>query len=1053
MLSNFSIKRPITILMVVLGILVLGAVSLTGLNIDLMPSLSMPVAVVVTEYPGAGPAEVETMVTKPVEQAVATAGGVESMQSMSSMGQSIVIAQFGWNTDMDFAALDLREKVDLIKGYLPADAQDPMVLQMDPNILPVLQLGISGDLPPAEMNQIVEDTIAPRLERIDGVAQVNVLSSQEREIKVRLLPAKLNAYGLDPMQVVQVLQASNLNFSSGDLNRGSQELLVRVNGEFQSVSDIENMPLVTPSGGQIKLKDLAVVEDGLQDQDSLARVNGNEAIGITISKSTTANTVDVVQKARAVLAELSDEIPGELQVATVLDQAEYVEMSVNNVISNLFFGGILAIVILFIFLRNFRTTLIIGAAMPISVIVTFVLIYFNDMTLNMMTLGGLALGIGMMVDNGIVVVENIFRHREEEGEAAIEAAMNGANEVATAITASTLTTVAVFFPIAFVEGMASELFSDLSFTVGFALFASLLVALTFIPMLASRFLGISFAGTPAARRGALAGFSDTVGGWLEALNNVYRAMLSWCLKHRAATLGIVTALLVTSGLLTGVIGTEFIPSMDQGQVTAEITMAHGTSLEEADRVVSAVEKVFLNHPDADVVYSSVGSNASGMAGLSSFTGSGGAGGRIDLTLKPLGERLKSTEAVARELEEQVGQIAGAEIKITPTDIAAMMMGAFMAPVQLTFKGDDLAVLDEIASRAVDLVEDVPGIKDIGTSLEEARPEIQIKVDKDKAMALGLTPYQVGSAVRLANNGQLATLYREGGKEYDVVVSFDEGAISTVADLESLKITSPAGFKVPLGDIAAISETMSPVTIERQDQARVVSVTTELDGTRSLGEVMADVEDKLNNGLSLPPGYEVIYGGENEMMTESFQDLGMALALAIVLIYMIMAAQFESLLQPLIIMFSMPVAAVGVILGLVLTGQTFSVLAFVGIIILAGIVVNNAIVLIDYTNQLRARGMERTEALLKAGPTRLRPILMTALTTIFAMIPLALGIGGEGAEIQKPMAVVVIGGLASSTFLTLLFVPVIYSLFDDLSRRLTAIFTKNFKAEDQGEVKA
>jgi len=1016
MFPKFSVNRPVTILMIVLAVMVLGFVSLGNINIDLMPSITLPMAIVVTPYPGAAPSEVENMVTKPIEGTLATISGVDSISSTSGMGQSLVMVQFNWGTDMDFATLDMREKIDLIRGFLPADVQTPTVIKMDPSMMPVVQIAVTGELDKKSMQQLVEETIAPRIERIEGVASVDTYGQEEREIKVNLDQNKLANFNLTPQQILQALQTNNLNFSAGAVGRGSQDLLVRVSGEFQDVNDIANLLIVTPTGSTLRLQDVATVEDGVKESSSLAKVNGKDAISISIAKATDANTVAVSDQVAKVLKEIEGEIPAQVNLTIIMDQAEYIRLSINNVIQNLVLGGLLAAIVLYVFLRRFIPTLIISLSMPIAVVVTFLLIYFNNMTLNIMTLGGLALGIGMMVDNGIVVMENIFRH-QGEGENVFTSSIDGANEVGMAITASTLTTLAVFLPIAFVGGITAELFNELSLTVGFALISSLLVALTLMPMLSSRLLSFS---AP----------TEEIKGWFYNLSQFYKRTLQWCLDKRWLVIGLVALALAGSIVLAfTALKTEFMPSTDQGMVSATVEFPPGSRLEEKDYILTQLEEAFLAYPDAETVYTITSAQ---LAGISS---SGGESGQIMMNLKPSGERTKSSDEAAAQLREEVGQIPGAKITISPLTMTTMGIGE-TSPVAINLKGDDFTTLQELSEQTVSLLNTVPGLTNVKTSLEEARPEIIVTVDRDKANSLGLTPAQIGSALRLMVNGQAATQYREEGKEYDVVVVLEKGMREHVSDLESLIITAPSGAQIPLKNIAQIKEVEAPLTIQRENQTRSVSVTADLEGA-VLGEVMPQVQSLLGEKLVLPAGYELSYGGEEELMSETFRDLTFALLLAIALIYMVMASQFESLLHPFVIMFCLPITAIGVILALFLTGQSFNVLAFVGVIVLAGIVVNNGIVLIDFTNQLRRkRGLERNEAILTAGPLRLRPILMTALTTIIAMLPLALGLGGEGAEMQQPMAITIIGGLLSATFLTLVLVPVIYSLFDEWGEKIT-----------------
>jgi len=1047
-LADFSVKRPVTIIMAVLVVLMIGAVSLSGLNVDMFPEMSFPVAVVITSYQGSAPQEVENMISRPLEEVLGTVGNIKNISSMSSMGNSIVITEFETGTNMEFASLEMREKIDMVRGTLPEGAGDPMVLKMDLNMMPVLMLAVSGDRPVDELNSIAEDIIKPRIERQDGVASVDVSGGLTREIQVIVEPEKLAAHGLSISDVVQALQMQNMNLSAGLAARGGQEMALRVIGEYSEIAEIAASSLTTSSGAQLRLDDVARIEDGFEDSTGFSRSGEQPSVLLSIQKQSGSNTVSVVRDARSVLDELESQLPEDVVVLTVMDQAEYIELSIQNIYRNLLLGALLAMVVLFIFLRNLRSTLVIALAMPISVVTTFILIYFGGLTLNMMTLGGLALGIGMMVDSSIVVLENIFRFREK-GFERMEAAKSGSGEVANAITASVLTTIAVFFPIVYVEGIASELFSELALTVSFALISSLLIALTLIPMLSSRLLKIdridnnnNHMGQESAKikpKGWTYRLLRRTEKWFKALDAFYRVMLGWCLSHRIVTVVIIAALFVGSLLLVPTIGAEFIPSMDQGMISVDIELPRGSSLEETDKIVAQVERAFERYEnDIELIFSSIGSGGmDGMGGMGGgMDGMGGMGGgssnrgTIYVDMVPLEERTHSTQEVIEGVRAQVISIPGAEITVSAAEMG--FSTGTSAPVEITLKGDDLEELNILSARIAELVRGISGTREVSTSLEEGQSEIQLAVDREKAAVYGLSASQIASTVRTAVEGQVATRYRTGSEEIDVRVRLSEEGKTEITEIENLLLASPVGLMVPLGEVAEIRELQAPSTIRRSNQVRVVSVTAELEAGRDLAAVMAELEKSIEQNFILPPGYTLDYGGEFELMSDAFGDLLVALVMAVALVYMILAAQFESLLHPFVIMFSLPVTVIGVVLALFITGSTFSVVTFIGVIMLAGIVVNNAIVLVDYINQLRKQGLERDEAILTAGPIRLRPILMTALTTILAMVPLAFD-AGEGAEMQASMAIAVIGGLTVSTFLTLLFVPVIYSLFDGLRR--------------------
>jgi len=1023
-IHEIAIKRPVATLMCVLVVLVLGFVSLTNLSVDLMPDIDFPIAIVMTTYQGVGPQEMESMVTSTIENAIATVSNVKTIQSQTSEGSSIVIAEFNSGTDMDFATLEMREKIDIVKRYMPDGVDTPMVLKMDPSMIPVAYLGITGGSDEAGLKSFIEDKIKPRFERLDGIASVNVTGGKTREIKVEVRPDKLSGYGVSMNAIISALQSENLNQPGGSVEYGDKSLLVRSTGEFKNIDQIKNIPIMLSTGNVIYIRDVADVKDGFKTVDSYVRMNGKNSIGLVIQKQTGSNTVKVVNSIKKEIGRMHSEYP-DVSINLIFDQGEYIESSLSNVTNNAVVGALLAMLILFVFLKNFRTTFIIATAIPISIIGTFVLIYFSGITLNLVSMGGLALGVGMLVDNAIVVLENIFRFRQE-GHSRLEAAKLGTQEVASAVIASTLTTVGVFLPIVFVQGIAAQIFKEMALTVSFSLLASLVVALTLIPMLASKFLKMA-KPHEATRFKVLNRIFDRWDGIFKAVDNFYRKVLVWVLKHRKTTVISVVSIFIASMLLIPLVGAEFFPTMDQGQFTVDIELAQGALLDNTDQVTVQVERLLMDVPELERMFVSVGGGGEGGFGQGSSSNTAS----ISATLKPLAKRTRSTAQVVDELREKVELIPGADIKIT--EVSSMMGGGSGggSPILIKIKGPEFDKLEEISKEVEDIVKKVEGTRQVTSSISEGRPEAQIYVDRDKASYYGLGSAQVASAIRTAVDGSVATTYKVDGDEIDVRVQFPENERKTFEQLKSIKIAAPTGSEVPLSDIAEIRIEQGPVTITREGQERYVNVSSQVFG-RDIGSISRDIQKGLK-GLSLPSNYSIEFGGQQQEMVEAFSSLAMALLLAVVLVYMIMAAQFESLLHPFVIMFSVPLAYTGSALGLVITGRALSVPAFIGVIMLAGIVVNNAIVLVDYINTLRKSGLERNAAIIKAGPTRLRPILMTTLTTILGLIPLALGIG-EGAEAEAPLATVVIGGLTTSTILTLVIIPVVYTIFDDIAAK-------------------
>lgn len=1021
-ISELSIKRPVTVIMVMLIIIVFGVVSYIKSPMDLLPSMDIPMAIIVTDYEGVGSEEVENFITRPIESAAATVSNMKSVTSQSVEGASIVIVEFNNGTDMDFAALDMRERLDMIRDFLPDGASDPMVIKINPDMLPVVQIGISSEnKSEVELKNFVEDNIQPNLERIEGVASVTLSGGLTREITVNMDKTKMENFKLSINQVAGTLQMENINLPSGVVEHGDRNLNVRSKGEFSSVKEIENIPIVLPQGNIIYIRDIATIDEGYKEKTSINRMDGGDSIGLAIQKETTANTAEVTNLIKKELSDIIGENE-DINIQLAFDQGIFVEQAVSGLVENGIMGAILAMIILLLFLKSIRPTLVIAISIPMSVISTFILIYISNTTLNMISMGGLALGVGMMVDNSIVVLENIYRHRNA-GMDRFEAALVGTKEVTGAIIASTLTTVVVFVPIIFTDGIAAEVFKEMALTVSFSLLASLVVALTIVPMLSSKMLK-----TSKVKEGKTF-FSKLIVKWdgvINGLDNIYRVILKGVLNSRLVTI-IIT--LVVSAVCIGTIyfvGVEFIPSTDQGLFTVSIDMGDGVLLEETDEVAKKVEKIIADIPEVAIMFTTIGGDSSDMISMGSSSNSTS----INATLVPLSQRSKSTNEIVEMVRSEVEKIPGADI--TVRDAGMDMLAMMGNPIAVQIYGNDLEELNKIAYEVLDIVESVEGTRQVETSASKGRLEAGVYVDRNKASLYGISTMQVASAISTSLQGQVATRYRVGGDEIDVKLKFPDEINKTYQSLNNISVLSPTGINVPLGEVVEIKLEEGPVNITRRNQTRYVTVSADLFG-RDVGSVNSEIQEKLNE-LNLPNGYYIQIGGENEQIVGSFENLGKTLLLSILLIYMVMAAQFEKFLQPFIIMFSVPLAFSGAALGLFITGRTLNIASLIGVIMLAGIVVNNAILLVDYINNLREKGMERNEAILKAGSTRLRPILMTTLTTILGLIPLSLGIG-EGAEIQAPLATVVMFGLAVSIILTLVIIPVVYTLFDDLSRKI------------------
>ncbi len=1037
-LPKFSIKRPVTVFMIFIMVVILGVISFTQLPIDLMPDVSFPMVMVVTSYPGAGPSEIETMVTKPLEMSLSATKNIKNIFSYSLEEVSVIMLEFEWGTDMDVAATDVRERVDFIRFRLPEGIENPFIMKFDPSMMPIMFLGISGEnQTQAEIRYLAEEVIAPRLERLDGVAAATPIGGLEREIKVELNKSRLEALKISVNQIIGAIGASNLNLPGGHLKFGQKDFLVRTTGQYTQPHQLENLIISNWQGVPIRLKDVANIKDDYKEKTSVVRVGGRPAIVVVVQKESRANTVKVADRIRKALNWVQKELPSGIKIDTIWDSSKYIKKSVFNVERSAIEGGFLAVIIILLFLRSFSSTLIVSVAIPISVLVTFVLLYFGKMTLNVTTMGGLALGIGRLVDDAIVVLENIFRHRQR-GERPNEAAVVGASEVSTAVLAATITTIIVFIPIFFVRGMVGILFRPMGYTVVLSLAASYFVAMILIPLLTSKFLKVEKVGNPQKfiPRGKLFRVSQTM---FDAMDGYYQKALTWAITHKKTViLGVFVALCVTLPLFR-FIGAEFIPQIDEGRFQISVKMPVGTELKRTQKVLAQIENILIeNVPEMNSMMVRGGIEGKGIEALSAIfqdiTGPHAA--NIEVGLVDRSKRKRSMFEIMELLRRKLKDIPDADINLRSAGLTAEItsFGAASAPIVVEIRGYDLETARRLAQEVKKIIENIPGSRDVRIERERGRPELQIKINRDRAAALGLTVAQIAQTIQINVDGAVASLFRdpELGKEYNILVQLREEDRRDLLDLDRIFITSYSGKQIPLSNVAQVVKAEGPVKIDRKNQERMILVTSQAYG-RPAGTVAAEVESRIKKTLKIPENFLVDVTGAYEDQQESFRILGLALILAVVLIYMVLAAQFESLFDPFIVMFSVPLGLIGVMWGLFLTGHTLSILSFLGIIMMAGIVVSNAILLVDYTNILRKRGLKLHEAVVQAGRTRLRPILMTSFTTMLALVPMALGLG-EGGEMYSPMAVAVISGLSVSMVLTLLFIPTLYTIFEERVKR-------------------
>ncbi len=1090
-LIDFSTRRKVTIAMFTLGILLFGFVSLSRLKINLLPELSYPTLTVRTEYPGAAPAEIENLVTKPIEEALGVVKNVEQVRSISRSGQSDVTLEFAWGTEMDFASIDVREKLDALQ--LPLEVERPVILRFDPTLDPIMRYAFHTDDTEAnsspridftsleeednspnisnlkKLRRFADEQIKKELESSGGVASVKISGGLEEEIQVSIDQQRLSHLDISLESVTQILGAENINLSGGKLEEGTQQYLVRTLNQFQDVDQIQNVVVTIQNGTPVYLKDIAEVSQGYKEREAITRLNGQEAVEIAIYKEGDANTVNVADAVTAKINSFKKNMPEGTAITKVYDQSTFISSAVNEVVNAGIIGGILAIIVLYLFLRNFWATVIISLSIPVSVVATFNLMYGNDITLNIMSLGGIALGIGLLVDNSIVVLENIARHRAM-GKSVLKAAQDGAGEVGTAVVASTLTTIAVFFPLVFVQGIAGQLFRDQALTVTFSLLASLLVAVTLIPMLSSLagrekatveepelreprtrvgrwmrtarlylfttvptfIVGILKKTVRAASKGLLFVLNPLLNAFEKgygAIENSYPSVLKWAVERRFIVISLAFMILLASLMLVPKLGMELIPSMSQGEFKVEFQLPPGTPIEKTDLALRTVQQAAgdLGHINSSFAVAGSGNK------MDANPNQGGENwGELDVVL---------TSGAGRDLEEQTMDELRNDLQLIPGlqyKFSRPALFTFKTPIEIEVSGYDLDKLKKVSDQLARKISSNDRFADVKSTMEQGNPEIQILFDRPKAAALGLQVYEIADLVVSKVRGDVATRYSWRDRKIDVLVRAREEDRSSVDNIRNLIINPGSDQPVPLSSVAEIRIATGPSEIRRVSQQRVALVSANLK-YGDLATAATEIQQIVNE-TAIPPGLTARVAGQNEEMADSFQSLIFALSLAVFLVYLVMASQFESLLHPFIILFTIPLALVGVILGLWITGSTISVVVFIGLILLAGIVVNNAIVLIDLINQLRQKGMDKLQAIVEGGKSRLRPIIMTTLTTTLGLLPLAIGFG-DGAELRAPMAITVIFGLVVSTLLTLVVIPAMYAIMDRKSYNTATLTTE------------
>jgi hydrophobic/amphiphilic exporter-1 (mainly G- bacteria), HAE1 family len=1075
-IARWSVTRPVAVTMRILSLVLLGAVCYTRLAVDLLPNVTLPTVAVVTTWPSVAPEEVEAQVTRPIERAVSSVPGLYEVSSTTGEGSSFVRVQFQWGVDIGQAAVDVLQQVQRARRQFPTDPtlENPTVFKFDPSQSPILVYGVSGEKDVIKLRTLLDNEVSPILESADGVAAVNVTGGDTRAIIIDVDPDKLRARGLGLADVSRRITEENLNLPAGIAKQSDTEYIVRSTGLFTSTEDIKNVPVGAYNGNVVQLREIAEVRDAAPETRIYTRLNGEPAVGLLILRQSGANTIATAEAVRQKLEQAKQLYP-HLNFKLSYDQSRFIENSINRVKEDGMIGGALAILILLFFLRNVRSTLVVAFSIPVSVISTFSLIYLCGFSLNTMSLSGLALAIGLIVDDAVVVLENIFRHIERDKKRPAEAAVSGTQEIMAAVVSSTVTIMIVFLPLLLIKGQSGQMFAQLALVVIFSIGVSLLDAITVVPMLASRLIRKedaeyveSHAGHAGhhddippsttngqgqqerpAERGLLNRFFDWAGRLFDSLDQSYRNGLAWALKHRLIVVGAAFTACGLSLLLIPLIGVELMPQTDSGDFQVQLKMPIGTSFSRTNETMLKVEKILTDDPDVGTAFSAAGTNLS-IRGAS--TVSRPNQGSVLVKLKD--DRKTATADVIARLRRKMSQLPGARITLNQFDLVTQIMTGGNQNVEVDIFGEDLNQLSRLAQEVITKVRDVPGYENVDVNWQDSTPEIQWHVDRAKAAQLGLSFRDISDTISAATNGDIASYYQENGFQYPIQVQLPEARRKTVEELLSLPLKpsitptttnntgnreiNRAGAPIPgAGRIIELRQVATPVfdtgpsEISRLNRQRYIAVM----GTpekRSAGEIQEDIQERLHD-FQLPNGYRWDWGTNQKRRGQEFAGLSLAIFLAIALIYMLLASQFESFVHPLTVLTSAPLSIIGVVLALFLSGRPFGLTAFIGLLLLIGIVVKNGILLVDYTNLLRARGRPRNEAVLEACPTRLRPILMTSLAAGFGMLPLALGLG-EGSETQAPLATAVVGGLTTSTLLTLFVAPCIYTLFDDLARR-------------------
>ncbi len=1040
-LAKTAVSRPTTVFIIFLLLFLMGIFATLNLKIDLLPDIELPYMLVMTNYPGASPEEVERTITRPLEGGLSNVSNLDQLTSTSSSGTSMVFMSFLYGTDLADAANSVRDNLEMVKPYLPDTATTPLILKMDPSMIPILEFVVTSETrSPEELRDIAENTILPRIEQVDGVSTGSVFGGRERIIRIEIPENRLEAYNLTISQIQQALAVQNAQIAAGNIEDEGISYIVTTAGEFQTLEDIKSTVISYKGGGlvggqieatrQVRLGDIADVHDSYRDEDSFVYINGVAAVDISVQKQSGKNAVETADALRVRLAEIQASVPQDIKIEEIFNTTDIIKNSISNVASSAISGALLAVIILFVFLRSIKPTLIIGISIPISILVTLMLMYFMDLTLNVMTLAGLALGVGMLVDNSIVILENIYRYREK-GAKLITAAVIGTQEMITAIVASTLTTICVFAPLILFQGlleMYGEIFSGLSFTVVISLTASLVVALILIPVLASHHLPL-VTRKQRPLKGFLAKIDGVFARFFARLDNNYRWAVDKVLRKKVLIIIIILLLFAGSIALIVKIGFILMPAQESDMLRVNVQLPLGSSLDETESVLRQFENI-VQQEAKGVQRVAIIAGGGGMGGSASYEG------QIIIQLVPYEERIDSTDDIEMKLRPYFNSFPGVVFSFSGGGMGGMGGGS---AVDIIVRTDDLIKGKDIANRIADLIrERVPEATEPSVSLQDGLPQVELEIDRERMYALGLNVFTIGQEIKAAIDGVTATQFTTEGKDIDVVLFLAEADRDSLPDLDQLFVMSPMGQRVTMSNIASYKKTTGPININRENQSRVIHVT----AGAAPGVTTNIIETKVQNLITseIPAESDVIieFSGEFQDIIKYGQRLGLVLIVAILLVFGVMASLFESLRDPFIILFTIPLSLIGIVAIYFFTGETFNILTAVGMLVLVGVIVNNGIVLVDYTNLLRKRGYGLHEACVEAAGNRLRPILMTTLTTVLGLVPMAF-FPGEGSEMVAPMGKAILGGLSFGTLMTLFLMPVIYYIFNrkDDQRRAKA----------------